>query len=103
MYDAFSTAGMQEKEGSSYLAVFSNGKVFEQAGYNELKTNGTIEKKIVTYDIISTNSLSSIVIDGVENSKNNRGINIVVYDNKTMKIIDSVSFDIFTEDNTLIR
>lgn len=95
--------GMQEKEGSSYLAVFSNGKVFEQAGYNELKTNGTIEKKIVTYDIIRTNSLSSIVIDGVENSKNNRRINIVVYDNKTMKIIDSVSFDIFTEDNTLIR
>ncbi len=36
---------------------------------------------------------SSIIIDGVEYSRNNRGLNIVVYNNETGQVIDTVCFD----------
>lgn len=36
---------------------------------------------------------SSIIIDGVERSKNGRGMNIVVYDSVGGRVVDSVAFD----------
>lgn len=36
---------------------------------------------------------SSIQIDGIEYSQNNRGLNIVVYDEALKKVVDSICFD----------
>ncbi len=36
---------------------------------------------------------ASVIVDGIEYAVNSRGLNIVVYDNFTHKVIDSVAFD----------
>ena len=46
---------------------------------------------------------SSIMIDDVEYSKNVRGLNIVVFDNETKTVIDSVGFDTYTRVMTMTR
>lgn len=46
---------------------------------------------------------SSIMINGIEYSKNRRGLNFVVFDENRMKVIDQVSFDTCAEDNTAYR
>lgn len=58
---------------------------------------GSIRDKNTFYSISScgykAGSKSSITIDGTEYCRNTRGLNIVVYDNKLMKVIDKVTFD----------
>ena len=50
-------------------------------------------------DVISAGlevgNYSSIVIDGIEYSMNERGINVVLYDTNEKKVIDSLNFDIY--------
>ena len=56
----------------------------------------------MSYSVISGESecdrYSSILINGHEYSRNMRGLNFVVYNNKTGRIIDEVSFDICSGD-----
>ena len=51
----------------------------------------------IHYSIVSAGYLvgnrSSIGIDGTEYSKNVRGMNIVVYDLKEKRVMESISFD----------
>ena len=46
---------------------------------------------------------SSIIVNGVEYSKNMRGLNIVVYDNQLKQVTDSVAFDTFVQEMTVTR
>ncbi len=39
----------------------------------------------------------SIIIDGVETSRNSRGLNIVIYDSRAGRVVDSVAFDTFSD------
>lgn len=90
----------------SYLAVISNGAIIEESGYKILEKSGAIEKSC-KYTIKSAGmgngNMSSILINGIEYSKNSRGLNIVVYNNETEKVIDRVAFDTFAEHNKAIR
>lgn len=38
-------------------------------------------------------NFSSIIIDGVENSTNEQGLNVVVYDKKQKRIVDVENFN----------
>lgn len=84
----------------SYYAVVKNGVLIaEQLGDGLISACGTLEGG-ASYSIKSQgwnagNSVSSIVINGKELSKNRRGLNIVVYDEAAGMVVDSVCFDTF--------
>ena len=83
-----------------YLAVLSDGQIKEYIGYDEQTFSGCIRNGLVPYDITGN---GSIIIDGIEESVNKEGINIVVYNNDERKVIDSVCFDILKEKNVVRR
>ncbi len=84
----------------SYYAVVKNGVLIaEQFGDGLISASGTLESG-TPYSVKSQgwnagNSVSSIVINGKELSKNLRGLNIVVYDEAAGVVVDSVCFDTF--------
>lgn len=51
----------------------------------------------ISYSVVSAGydcgCVSSIIIDGKEYSINSRGINIVIYNNETNQVVDTVCFD----------
>lgn len=82
---------------NSYYAVISADGIVEDVSDAKLETGGTIQETDAEYTIVSAGfecgDYSSIIIDGVEYSRNNRGLNIVVYNNETGQVIDTVCFD----------
>lgn len=88
---------------TAYLGVLERGTVkYERAVYdaqsdgNAIGYTGRFPKGIqYTINSGSTGSgdISNILIDGEEYSWNNRGINIVVYDNDAETIVDDTYFD----------
>lgn len=87
-----------EKSYHSYIACILNGKkVLEEIGNGEECSyfEGEIEGHEVVLESRTLNggNRSSIQIDGMEYSKNGRGFNIAVIDNKTNRIIDLLFFD----------
>lgn len=91
---------------NSYYAVISSNEVIEEiAAQARLTHEGMIGE--VPYSITSAGfqvgNYSSIIIDGIEYSKNGRGLNIVVYDNEACSVIDSVVFDTYVQEMTVRR
>ena len=86
------------KNGFSYFAVSGNGKHVESAANHELNYSGTL-KNGARYEIVSGalkyGNTCSIMIDGVEYAKNQRGFNFVVIDDLNGKVIDSRVFDVY--------
>lgn len=90
----------------SYYAVISPQGVQEEIDLRKkLSFNGFVDGKPFT--IVSAGYLigdiSSIMIDGTEYSKNRRGMNIVVYDHTVGQVIDSIRFDTFVQEMTVMR
>jgi hypothetical protein len=82
----------------SYYAVIDGGNiVVEEHGSESLTYYGSTRNKNIDYEIISTNYYTgdtcSIKINNVEQSKNQYGINIVVYSNETWKVVDSIYYN----------
>lgn len=94
-------AKLEGQQRCSYYAVIAEGQVKEEAGYEKLKDTGRMRKERSVYDIVSAGyecgNESSIRIDGIEYGKNQRGLNIVVYNHVTKTVIDSVCFDSYEE------
>lgn len=94
---------------ASFLAALlpDRGGTAEEIGYEELNMSGTISRLNYQYFMKSGGyehgNTSSIMINGIEYSKNRRGLNFVVFDENRMKVIDQVSFDTCAEDNTAYR
>lgn len=82
---------------SSYYAVISNGEIIEDVGNIKLETKGTVLNTDVAYSVTSAGhdcgNISSIIVNGKEYSINSAGLNIVVYNNETNQVIDTVCFD----------
>lgn len=58
-----------------------------------MEAKGTLKSGFTRYKITSGGDNScSIEIDGTEYAQGDSGLNIVVYDNTTRNVIDSVSF-----------
>lgn len=85
--------------GCSYLAIISEDNVIEQMDYRKLTQSGTLRDGRTGYSVISSahdyGNISSVQINEKEYSVNSRGLNIVVYDPETNKVLDSVCFDTY--------
>lgn len=92
---------------ASYLAVITEEDVYEDIGKERLEYYGTVRDGIVRFELASAGAesgdVSSIKIAGEECSKNQRGLNIVVYDNLLKRKVDSVAFDTFAPELTALR
>ncbi len=89
---------LSSKNRTNYIAVITPDKIYEDVDDVPLEAKGTIRNGVVRYQITSDAGVNepsscSIQIDGTEYAKNYDGLNIVIYDNLTKKVIDSVSFD----------
>ena len=85
----------------SYIAVTAPGTVIEKAEYGRLEEIGTIREGRSSYTINSAGfehgNSCSVLIDGTEYAVNHRGLNIVVYNQVSKKVIDSVCFNTHEE------
>ncbi len=83
---------------NSFYAVISHGEVIsEAAGEEKLNYEGVAGDQALSFSVVSAGhdcgNVSSIVLNGTEYSQNKRGMNLVVYDEQTRKVVDSVCFD----------
>ena len=95
------------KYGYSYYAVKAPDKIIERNSIDLISEEGTLRNGRMAFSITSagnsSGNTSSIIIDGEEHSRNMRGLNFVVYDNITKKVIDSVCFDTSDADWNVVR
>lgn len=115
--DDFAVMGLTELSTlsfqDSYLAVYDRGRLIcEQIERCKNIDDDAIESAALSYKgnldggpeylLESGGALmgnkASCLIDGNEYAKNERGLNIVVYDNRTEKIVDSTCFDTYASD-----
>jgi hypothetical protein len=98
---------LEGKWRNSYVAVKTQDEVFEKISDQEIKKDGTYRDGRMGYKITSAGAecgnSASINLAGIEYSKNQRGINIVVYDNIGQKVVDSVCFDTHVAEETACR
>ena len=97
---------LQGRFRNSFYAVISPDCVIEEIDSQKaLCREGTIGDMnyIISSAGIFVGNVSSIIINGVEYSKNLRGLNIVVYDNALKQVTDSVCFDTYLQEMTVVR
>jgi hypothetical protein len=80
----------------NYIGIYDGGKIhYEDLSDKLLKKALNIEG--LNIEAVSTGNvplnIASIKLDRVEHSKNVRGLNIVVYDKRLKRVVDSVCFD----------
>ncbi len=96
---------------ASYYAVVDQGNLLlEQATEAEsnemLHASGTLADGtpfILQSAGWNAGNYASMIVNGIEYAVNARGINIVVYDNLTKEVIDSVAFDTCVPELTAVR
>ncbi len=89
-------AALQGQEQAGYLAVALRGEpAAEQTGDQLLEASGVMapEGRALSYQIRSGRAVSSIRLNGREYSRNEDGLNIVVYSMETGRVLDEVSFE----------
>ena len=91
----------------AFIGVVKDGKMlYQHVGGDEAIT---YETRVCAKDVriesatLNVGDRAVIKVDGVDNSVNGRGYNIVVIENKSGKIVDSVVFDAFLEDKPCYR
>lgn len=103
------SADLIGQEGCHYLAVISDGEVLlEQLSFDPIEYRGAVKEGYLPLYALSArdewgNGLTSVQIDGEEYSKNESGLNVIVYNNQTRKIVDSVWFNTYEPENTMGR
>lgn len=81
----------REDAGNRYYAVINESEVTEKNHHVPIDMNGTLAQGKVQYSIQSDVEDSSIIIDGVQCSKQKEGLNIVVYSNVRNRVVDSIT------------
>ena len=97
---------LQGQYRNSFCAVVSPDGVQESlSSHGPVTLEGFIGE--AQYSVASAGfdfgAYSSIAIDGVDYSKNLRGMNIVVYDNEQDAVISAVAFDTHSQIMTMTR
>ena len=80
----------------------------EEVSFGTVEYRGAIQGGYMPLYAFSTrdeggNGLASVQIGGEEFSKNQSGLNVIVYNNQTRKIVDSVWFCTYEPENTMGR
>lgn len=100
-------ASLEGQYRCSYYGILAENEIKEKMGYEKLEETGNIRNGRSNYLIVSagydSGNSCSIQIDGKEYGKNQRGLNIVVYNYITKTIVDSVCFDSNEEGRTANR
>lgn len=95
--DAFSLAGIElsipENGPGSLCAVKGNGVRLVKGGSGMVILTGKLGG-IYAYEITSTDSVASVVINNREYALDSMGFNIVVFDERAGKVIDRAAFDL---------
>ena len=90
---------LNEASRQSYYAVISKDKILEKLSKKDLKYTHKYEDNEIKYSIESAGfdvgNKSSIIINNNEYSMDLRGLNFVIYDNASEKVIMSCNFDTF--------
>ena len=90
-------------EETNYVSVINNGVVLASAsGEQRVECQDRFDFGH-TYNAWLDGAEGQIIVDGLDYSTNRRGINIVVYDNKTNCVIDTVNIDTYTDDQIVRR
>ena len=88
---------LTDKHWCGYCAIIKNGKSLkEKCAYDKtvsLKLDDVCLSIFATSSPLNAENNSSVRVNSTEYSVNSRGLNIVVIDNITGKVVDSVSFD----------
>jgi len=96
-----------DKYCQSYYAVIVDEYVQEEVGEEILNIRGSFRSGLCIYEVSSAGyncgNSCSIKLNNIEYAKNNRGLNIVVYDNIFRKVIDSVCFDTYNRRLPAVR
>ena len=95
------TADYANMDHFAYYAVIENGNVvLEKSEKGMIEAAGKIPGEEISYTIASAGyndgNVSSTIINDIEYSRNERGMNFVIYDTVQDKVIDSVAFDTFS-------
>ena len=95
--DKFKSIGLLKYETNNiddtYAAIIDNKKVFYEYIFNkQLGTNGRVNNKF-NMQILSDKDNAIIYISGKQVSKNQNGLNFVVYDNINREVVDSMWVD----------
>ena len=101
----FKTELNKQDDDSRYYAVKDGGGVIEKLTDDDFSFSGSIRggKTIYSFTVdtkIMLNSFQtfSMIVDGTEYGERSNGLNIVVYDNEQMAVIDKVKVDTLTKD-----
>ncbi len=90
----------------AYLAIVENRQILQESSANRSITSEGILENGQKYSVSSSGfiaeSKSSILIDDTEYSLNKRGLNIVVLDNESGLVLDSVGFDLHDAANASV-
>lgn len=90
----------------SFIGIWSSGKaVWQQIGDREdIEYYGFVNNRcIYAESAVGASGRGYIHIDGVQYAVNNRGFNIVVVDDETDTLIDSVAYDVYVSDIPVYR
>lgn len=83
--------------GENYVAYICEGNRNEESGKSAVMIQGSTRNKHVEFTIVSGGAKGekecSVYLDNRETAVNKQGVNFVVYDNETWKVIDSMSYD----------
>lgn len=96
------------EEYHSFAGIVQNGQALYQMIGNQdeaIRYDGIVNGCSVRLEskTIQCGNQASIQIDGIDYSINKRGLNIVVYNNKTYEVINSVAFDTHSENYICYR
>ena len=91
-----------------YIAVINNGIVLHEAmsennGYEEYFDSVDYQHLALVSKPYKSGNISKILINGIDYSVNRRGLNIVVFDHETQRVVDSVAFDTHVSNYTFSR
>lgn len=91
---------MENSFRSAYLAVINGTEIYEEKSDKMISYNTEIEGIQVSIQSAgyTEGNIGSIQLDGVEYSKNNRGLNIVIYNRKQKQVVDSIFVDLYKEE-----
>jgi len=97
--NAFSKIGLDidSEQYDSYYAAITDKGIVQKSGPEKLSYSDSTRDNMVDFSIVSAGyncgSTCSITIQGIEYSKRAIGINMVVYNEETRKVVDLISFD----------
>ena len=74
---------------NSYVAVIGD-KIVENMSSDSASNAGLLNRGRISYEVCSTGDTCTIKINGVEYAKQCEGLNLVIYNNITERVIDSV-------------